>query len=56
MQFWSNTVLFTERNTGDHLVWTAGTGDPMHEVCILNRIPREWEQQGRSKKKKQAQE
>ena len=24
-----------DQNTRDHLVWTAGNGDPMHEVCIL---------------------
>ena len=30
----------------DHLVWTAGTGVPMHGVCISHRIPCAWEQQG----------
>ena len=23
-----------DQNTRDHLAWTAGNGDPMHEVCI----------------------
>ena len=32
--------------TRDHLVWAAGNGDPMHEVCIPHRIHRAWEQQG----------
>ena len=30
--------------TRDHLVRTAGNGDPMYEVCIRYRIPRAWEQ------------
>ena len=29
----------------DHVVYTAGNGDPMHGVCIQRRIPRAWEQQ-----------
>ena len=28
------------RYKGNHLVWTAGNGDPMHEACILHRIHR----------------
>ena len=28
-----------DRNTWGHLVWTAGNGDPMHEVCIPHRTP-----------------
>ena len=28
------------RKTKDNLVWTAGTGDPIYEVCIQHRIPR----------------
>ena len=26
------------RNTRDHLAWTIGKGDPMHEVCIPHSI------------------
>ena len=25
--------IISPRNTGDHLVWTAGKVDPMHGVC-----------------------
>ena len=25
-------------NTRDHLAWTAGSGNPMHEVRIIQRI------------------
>ena len=32
-------------NTTDHLVRTSGNGDPMHGVCIPDRIPRAWQQQ-----------
>ena len=28
----------------EHLVWTVGNGDPMHEVCIPHSIPRVWKQ------------
>ena len=35
-----------DQNTRDHLAWTAGNRDPMHEVCILHRIPRACEPQG----------
>ena len=38
--------LFTDRNTRDHLVWIAGNGDPMHGVCIPQRIRSASEQQG----------
>ena len=31
--------LFTDRNTSEHLAWTIGNGDPMHEVCISHSIP-----------------
>ena len=33
---------------GKHLVWTAGNGDAMYEVCIphTHSIPRSWKQQG----------
>ena len=34
------------RKYKEHLVWTVGNGDPMHEVWIPHRIPRAWEQQG----------
>ena len=37
--------MFTDRNTGDHLAWTIGNGDPMYEGFISPRIPRVWEQQ-----------
>ena len=33
------------RNTRDHLVWTAGNGDPMHEVSIPHSISSAWKQQ-----------
>ena len=32
-------------NTREHLVWTVGHGDPMHEVCIPHSIPRARKQQ-----------
>ena len=35
-----------DRNTRNYLAWTAGNGDPMHEVCIPHKIPRAQEQQG----------
>ena len=38
--------LFTERNTRDHLVLTAGNGAPMHGVCMPHSISPAWEQQG----------
>ena len=38
-------------NTREHLVWTVGNGDPMHEVCIPHSIPRAKEQQGKSSMK-----
>ena len=40
-------------NPRDHLIFAAGNGDPVHEVCISHRIPRSWESQGLNKKKKQ---
>ena len=33
-----------KQNTRDHLAWTAGNGDPIHDVCIPHRVPRAWEQ------------
>ena len=27
-----------DRNTRDHLAWTAGNGNPMHEVCIIRMV------------------
>ena len=52
-QFFSTqqSVILKDLNTRDHLAWTAGNGDPMHEVCIPHTIPRAWEQQGRSRHK-----
>ena len=44
------------RNTRDHIVWTAGNGDPMHEACIPHSIPHAWAQQGWNKRKKQTRE
>ena len=38
--------LFSDRNSRDRLAWTIGTKDPMHGVCIPQRIPRAWEQRG----------
>ena len=40
-------MIQKDQNARDHLVvvWTAGNGDPIHEVCIRDRIPRAWEQQ-----------
>ena len=49
-------MIQKDRNTRDHSAWTMGNGDPMHKVCISHRIPRAWEQEGRSKRKKQTQE
>ena len=37
--------LFRDRNTRDHLVWTAGNGDPM-QVYIPHRKHHAWKQQG----------
>ena len=34
-----------DRNTRDHLAWITGNGGPMHEACILHRLPRAWNQQ-----------
>ena len=34
-----------DQNTRDNSAWTAGTGDPMHWVCIPHRIPQAWKQQ-----------
>ena len=39
-------VVPKDRNTRDHLAWTARNGDSMQEVRILHRIPLAWEQQG----------
>ena len=35
----------TPENRREHLVWTIGNGDPMHEGCISHSIPRAWKQQ-----------
>ena len=32
-------VVPKDRNKRDHSAWKTGNGDPMHEVCILHRIP-----------------
>ena len=46
-------ILQPELNTRDHLLWTTGNRDSMHEVCILHRIPRAdnsqtWKKSGRN--------
>ena len=33
-----------DRNSKDHLVWTIGNADPMHEVRIPHRTPSAWKQ------------
>ena len=30
--------MFTNRNTINHLAWTIGNGDHMHEVCDTSRM------------------
>ena len=37
------------RNTRHHFEWTVGIGDPMHKVCIQQKIPRAWKHQGKRK-------
>ena len=49
-------MIQKDRNTRDNLALTAENGDTIHEVCMLRRIPRAWEQQGLRKRKKQTQE
>ena len=34
-----------DQNTKDHLVWTAGNGGPMNEICIPHKVPRAWAHQ-----------
>ena len=43
-------MMKEDRNTRDNLVWTAGNGGPMQEICMTHRIPRA---QGLNKGKKQ---
>ena len=51
-----HSMILKDQNTRDHSAWTIGNRDPMHEACIPHSIPRAWEQQVRSKRKKQIQE
>ena len=50
---WSLVTAKMLQNTeiqGEHLVWTVGNADPMHEVCIPHSIPQAWKQQERRKR------
>ena len=43
-------MIQIDRNTKEHLVWTARNEVPIPEMCISHRIPRAWEQEESSKK------
>ena len=34
------SMILKYQNTRDHSAWTSENRDPMHEVCIPQRIPR----------------
>ena len=36
-------MILKYQYTRDLLTWIAGNGDPMHKVCIPQRVPRAWE-------------
>ena len=46
----SKTLQKTEIQE-EHLVWTVGNENPMHEVCIPHGIPRSWISEGEGRDK-----